>query len=248
MEYKLGRDRPEPGCLSDFQLDAWVAGDATPEQRLQIEPHLTACSHCQVRLAALEGNARIFAAEAPPLRLSERKLGRTRRSVAMGLATVLAAAAVVLIARPGRERDGVEVFGIRTKGKHGIGFFVKRGEAVRRGSPGQIVHPGDELLFTYSTLVPAHLAVLSRDEQGHVTVFYPVGERTGMVAPAVDEPVPLATRLDGVLGTEAIFGVFCGDQVATAALRAAVAETPERTQFPAGCSSVHFTLEKRPLP
>src|SRR5204862_5881114 len=83
----------------------------------------------------------------------------------------------------------------RTKGGPRLGIVVVRGEAMRRGGPGERVHPGDTLSYVVTTTEPAYVAVVGRDAAGGVTTYVPP-ER---IAAGRDVQLSLATVLDGTL-------------------------------------------------
>ena len=128
----------------------------------------------------------------------------------------------------------------RTKGASQLGFFVTGAEGTRVGAPGETVHPGDTLTFTLSAAAPTHVAILSRDGAGKVSVYHP----EVVVAAGRGTLLPTATILDGTLGSERIVAVLCDGPVEAEPLRAALASRGELPPLPDGCHAETVTVEK----
>jgi hypothetical protein len=154
----------------------------------------------------------------------------------MGLAGVAAVFCVWLVASRGRHEGE-----IRTKGRPALAFFVKHGDAVREGVPGEAVSPNDAINFVVSTEQPAFLAIISVDGAGKVSVYYPEGATAAAIAVGRDHVLPRSVLLDDTLGPERVVGVFCDQPMVVAELAAAVA----RNAIPKGCVADALTLEKR---
>ncbi|XYH98600.1 DUF4384 domain-containing protein [Sorangium sp. So ce1128] len=201
------------GCLSDLVLDRLLAEELDADASRSGKEHLAGCPRCQGRFDELERERARFRLARPPF---PRRAARERRpsrwalwrpwafpAVALG-----AAAALVLLlgplGEPGAPPDETQI-----KGSIRLGFYVKRGDAVDRGRSGDVLHPGDAVRFTYTSRAPGHLAVVSRDGGGNVSVYHPDAAFAAPVAPGEDEPLPDSIVLDDVLGTEAIYAVLC---------------------------------------
>jgi hypothetical protein len=123
----------------------------------------------------------------------------------------------------------------RTKGGGRLGFFVKRGGAVERGVPGQALRPGDAVEFTYFAAQDGYLAVLSVDGTGHASIYYPSAPRARSFA-AGERPLEASTVLDGVLGDERWFALFCDSAVELEPVRARLESHPTQQPEVPGCS------------
>ena len=231
--------RRAPDCLSDLRIDRMLAGDLDGGAREQARDHVAGCAACASRVAAfeaaraatppatdLEAIRRIAAA--PPARAARRRRRWLWPSLGMALAAC-AAAVVVAVRPPAPESDDAT----RTKGGAHLGFFVKHGDAVRRGGPDESVSPGDLVRFVVSTPRPAHLAhlaIIGLDARGAVTVYFPVAGVADTVDAGTDVELPRATLLDGTLGPETVAAFFCERPVDLTAVRARPRSTP------AGCT------------
>ena len=207
------KPRPE-GCLSDLVFDRLLAIEGSASADPSAQEHLRGCAACRARLASLTKARDAFAVE-PPLVVPT---PRSRRRWAWAVPCVAAAAAMLLLVHARLGQDGGET--TRSKGASHIGFYVKRGESVSLGASGQRVGPGDSLRFVYSTPRAGYLAILSLDGNRHATIYFPDGLTAAPVDAAVDRPLEMSTVLDGAMGEEHIYGLFCAEAVPLESVRA----------------------------
>jgi hypothetical protein len=216
------------GCLSRLHCDQLLNGEL--EDRDDLKRHHASCQRCTALLAA---HRRERAAFAVPR-------ARARRPWTIGFAAVAAAFGLWLIA----SRDRYDDAETRNKGKPALSFYVKHGEVVREGGPGELVCPNDAINFTVSTDQPAFLAIISVDGAGKVSAYYPDGPASAAIPAGRDQVLPSSVLLDDTLGLERVVGVFCDRPLLVAELAAAVA----RDAIPSGCVTDPLTLEKRRTP
>ena len=145
------------------------------------------------------------------------------------------------------DRPNAPDWATRTKGGARIGFFVSSGGSVRPGRDGQAVHPGDRLRFTVSAPRPAHVAILSLDAAGVASVYYPTGTRSRHVGVVREHALESSVELDGTLGDERIWGVFCDVPFPIEPLRAALERRRDLPALP-GCTVDTLRLLKKPAP
>ena len=222
--------RRAPDCLSDLSIDRMLAGDLDGGARARARDHVAGCAACAARVATfetaraatppdLEAIRRIAAASpAPAARRRWRGLWPS-----LGLALAAGAAVVVVAVRPLAPGSDDAT---RTKGPARLGFFVKHGDAVRRGGADESVSPGDLVRFVVSTPRPAHLAIVGLDARGAASVYFPVAGVADSVAAGTDVELPRATLLDDTLGPETVAAFFCERPVDLAAVRARPRSTP----------------------
>jgi hypothetical protein len=213
------RSRPE-GCLTDLKLDAWFAGDLPDVARSAVVEHLAQCAHCRERRDAFASEREQFLALRPEPPVGTRPARNALARVAWIAAGLAATAALLLVARPTAVPDDQAT---RRKGGAQLGFFVERAGRAQPGVSGQVVHPGDRIRFTYSSDRALFLAIYGRDASGAASVYYPAGERAARVAEGYGALLDSAVELDGVLGAESVFALFCPDAFALEPPRAALA-------------------------
>jgi len=220
-------------CLSAYRLDRFRLQELPAEDTAEVQAHLSACAQCRAAQAELAAAEDDFRALAAPLR----RRPRAGRAVAFSVAAVALAATCLLALNPG---------GVRSKGApNAVGMYVQHGQAVRRALPGETVLPGDVVRFVYSSREPCSLAILSLDGAGVASVYFPDGPETVAVPAAEDAPLPLGTRLDGVLGEEQVVALFCASPHALEPVRQALQAAHGAPPEVPGCSLTTFHFTKR---
>ena len=224
--------RRPPECLSDLRIDRMLGGDLDGGEIERAREHVAGCRACAARVAAFEAAQiatppdlealRRIAAAPPPARRSWRGLWPS-----LGVALAVGASALIVAVRPRAPGSGETT---RIKGGARVGFFVKHGDAVRRGRPGEPVSPGDLVRFVVSTPRPAHLAIVGVDAHGTPSVYFPVAGVADSVATGTEVELPRATLLDDTLGPETIAAFFCERPVDLSAVRSLPQSAPP------GCS------------
>ncbi len=249
------KERP-PDCLSDLVLDEWRAGEIDDPARVaELEAHVAGCERCRARKSAFDEQARSYLeknpAFVPPLRARSKQQSRRSRRMqlfAAGASALAAAAALALVLRtPEKSPVGGEESGTRIKGDSHVAFFVKRGDRVVKGGPGEQLQPGDQLRFTATLQRPKHLAILSRDARGVASVYYPAQPVTTPLRAGADIALENSVELDDVLGEERIYAVFCDGPIVVEELRTALERTGE-ISVSAGCSVDRSAFVKEPKP
>jgi hypothetical protein len=228
-------------CLSDLRIDMWLAHDLAAADEQKARGHVDGCEACATRLAQIEaeraahagapGLGAIHAAaasRAAPLRARRRGWRLWSPLAVAGLA--VGAAALVLVV----PRDTGQV---RTKGSARLGFFVKHDEQVRKGGPDELVHPGDLVRFTYSTAEPLHVAIVGSDAAGQASVYFPTDGATRALPAGHDVELPRSTLLDGTLGSEVVYALFCRQAIDLESVRLSVQADPTQPPAVSGCQA-----------
>lgn len=238
----LGEQHRPPGCLSDLALDRLFAGELAGVARKAADDHLRGCERCRHKRAEMAAEREAFLGLRPQPEPAMRPLRRRGLPARPGLAAVMALAAalaafVLLVARRGPEE------GVRRKGGEQVGFLVERGGAAERRSPSAVLHPGDRVRFTYTVLRDAHLAIYGLDASGVASVYFPASERAERVRAGAETVANTAVELDGVLGSERIFALFCDAGFAVEPFRKALAQA-RTLEAPEGCRLRTFEWRK----
>jgi hypothetical protein len=257
-------------CHSALKLDQLLRGELAATEAATLRAHVASCTEChtaldQLRVAqsevlpALTAKAPLLklvrdlphapipvpspaVVAAAPAAIPPRETPRRSRwaqsfSLVTGLA---AAAAAILVLRPApvERSKGTQTFS--------LGMYVQHGDDVRRAGPGDAVHPGDAVRFSIRAPSDGFAAVLSRDPQGHASIYFPAGSRAAAVGAGPDAALPLSTRLDDSLGNEQLLGIFCSSAVELEPIRRGL-ETlePGSAAIPAGCQTAQWSFEKR---
>jgi hypothetical protein len=255
--------------LSELVLDEWAADELSALERGRVAGHLAICEHCRERHEALERDRRAFLAAAPSFHVhaarfvsspadraavepaeaelrpsSERELAPRRLRLAARQSALLVASSFVAMAAAALLVVWIGHSGERTsvKGQPHIGWFVKRGDQVRRGRADEPLHPSDELRFVYSSDAPRYFALFNLDARS-AAVYFPSGSSGVRVRSGSDVALGFSVELDDQLGTERVWALFCEDTFEVEPLRAALLATGRLPELP-GCIAEVVALQK----
>jgi hypothetical protein len=218
-----GRRRRSAECASDLILDRLALGELDESERPAIEAHLGTCTDCAAARVRLADERTAFAREAAVANLAADVLVRSEKKedadwrglwrrffIPLGAIAVAVVVMVVTAERPG----------VRTKGEFSLSPYVLHPESSTTGTLhlGEPLHPGDRLQFRYNGARAGHLTIVSVDEAGNVSLYYPPGPTAAPVAAGQDIPLSTSVELDATLGREVIIGVRCDAPIATDAV------------------------------
>lgn len=257
-----------PPRTPDWLLERIALGELPTEELASARARLLQEPDGAARLAALEADTAATLARHPPSGVARevRSRLRVRRArgerparrflPALALVPALAAAALVLLARPqaatpvGPETEG-EV--TRVKGlEPRLTVHRQHAEAAEALADGALAAPGDVVQLAYVAAGRAHGVILSVDGRGTVTLHAPESGATSVpLAPSGTHALPGAYALDDAPGFERFFLVtadapFALDEVLAAA-RSLAAGFEARTSplpLPSRYTQTSFTLEK----
>jgi hypothetical protein len=178
----MTRGTEHPG---EHGLRRFHVGEFSAAERSLIEQHLGDCGPCRARLGALGEEQRAFEKEIPFGRFAggverARRVPRPSRHrpwfFGLGLST-LAAAAVLVMARPVSETNGNKGIN-KTKGAENIATLVLRiakadGTQQRVAAPADVLRPGDVMRLGYRVTRGMYMAVLSIDDTGTISFIEP---------------------------------------------------------------------------
>jgi hypothetical protein len=238
-------------CVSDLALDRWFGGALSNDQSAALQQHLARCPRCCLRSDELARHRAAFYARLPSWDKldSARKRPRRARITLQTWSLPLMAAACLLAIGLGVGHVGDDdaptsgVVSVRTKGAASIGFYVKRGDHIRRGSSGELVQPGELVRFTYSAEQPVYFALFHGDASG-AAVHFPRHSHAQKLEAGRDVPLSFSIRLDALLGPERVYGLFCDEPIAVEPVRAELERTGHMPELPR-CHVDPVVLNKR---
>ena len=241
-----------PACTSALRLDKLALGELASAEAAELTEHLAGCEKCAAAAAGLQADRQrtlppLKLASAPalatvtPIRPLQPAQPRTRRRwtarFAAGALGLAAAASLAIAVKPLAPPW-------RTKGPSvALGMFVQHAGEVRAAGPGEVVAPGDSILFTVTTPREAFVAVLSLDGRGHASIYFPQAPRAAKVQAGREVPLPTGTRLDDATGEEHLLGLFCSAPVELEPVRAGLAS--RAFHIPDGCQVTRWSFVKR---
>ncbi|MCB9536815.1 MAG: hypothetical protein H6704_11235 [Myxococcales bacterium] len=247
----------DPDAPSELTLDAFVAGEATPDEAARVEAwaaadpaHQAALDARRAGFAALPSarpqamQARIAQAlEARPVAATP-WWRRWRLPVLLPLAAATTAALVLALRGP-LPTPLPDDPGLRAKGSLTLRVFRAHDDAVAELISGDAVEAGDRLRFRPEGAPPdAHLLVVGREAGGALFAYAPLDGRS-LPAGALDAEgaLPGAAELDASTGPEWVWLVACDRAFDLGDL--APAGDAGRLRTPAGCRTAAFEIVKR---
>jgi hypothetical protein len=234
-------------CLSDLRIDKLHAGELAADDEQNARAHLDSCARCAARVSAIVQSAERYLAkypafQVPPKKTKPKRPGARVFAFSSAAAGVLAVAAgLFLYVKSVPNEDALDT--VRSKGTSSISYFVKRGERIFRGEPGEPLYAGDTLRFTYKADRAKYLGIVSLDAQRHATIYYPATKDAERIEAGTDTPLASSVELDDTLGTEHVSAFFCDKAIALEPLRLAL-ENGTNTA-PPGCTHYLLVFEKR---
>jgi hypothetical protein len=229
--------------LPRHRLEA-LSGGHDPDARA----HLVACTACADRLEQLEAARATFLARRDPMKFAREVTARPqpRRPISrarwVGAAALAAVAALALLMVRGAPES------IRYKGGSDLHAFVERDGRPRALTNGEPLRAGDRLAFTYAAREPRHLLLLSIDEAGAITRYYPEDEGDAPLPPAARAQLPVGIELDSHRGEERLVALFSLEPLDEAQvrqdLREALRESRVRDGGVAGMQRLDIAAEQ----
>jgi len=242
---------PPSGHPSDLTIEKALTGAMAPEELAAFDLHVASCGECADCLEEARSNHAAFAAEVLPQTIDAvvRRGSASQRwrwvpglgvpalglrvAAAAGLAVVAIVALVpALVHEP--ERPAVPAAEVveaadteaGVKGGSLMRVYAKRGNQVFLVSEGEHLRRGDALRFVPDAAGFRYLLVLSMEQTGKVTPFFPYKGLFSSRLPIVPgSPLPGSIVLDESIGTETLWAVFSNEPVAVAQVRQWVASS-----------------------
>jgi len=218
------------------------AGRASTRQELQAEAHVLSCDVCTTRRRSIETARAVLLARVPAEDFARATLARAaaeessasagsaRRAKVVrwsftGGVLAVAAACLLWIQRP-EPMATSEV--IRLAGTDSLEVFVKRGEHISTMRDGDALASGDQLGFVYTLAEPRHLLLLSIDDTGAISRYYPSDVRSQPLPAGARMQLALAVELDAHRGEERLVAFFADTPPDENAARRALAAAFQR--------------------
>ena len=241
-------------CVSDLELDAWLADELGVRERHALSAHVAGCRRCRTRKADLASDRERFARgelAVPSFLDAPERSGVSsivwpwwkKPSVQWLSGTFAVAAALLSLLAAPQQWSQAAPSGVRSKGRDYVSFYVLRGGEVHRGQARERVRRGDRLRFAYTTGGPRYLAILSLDGARKASVYFPATAQAAQIAPGVEVALPSAVELDAVQGEERIVALFCDRALSIDPLRAEL-EREQIMRAPSGCTLDQLVLFK----
>jgi anti-sigma factor RsiW len=235
------------GRVSDLQLERYLLGELSQEERTALEARLSHDELLAARLEELRSSNQEILSHYPPAEMSARIIARAEQGTSrrpstlsprrplvalVPLAAVIAALALLLPIRLGRDDDGTRLKGLDSR------LVVHRqvSGGAEELSSGAAATRGDVLQVSYVAGGARYGVIVSLDGNGVVTVHYPErGQAAGELEPSGLVSLPYAYELDDAPGFERFFLVTSSQSFALGSVLEAVerlkASDPQRSDL-----------------
>lgn len=226
---------PSETC-NRVRVERFFLEEAGADERKATDQHLKGCGRCQEHLDFLARERQAYLAVRPFTSFAAKHL--EKKAPALGfsfgplfgskwlpaLGGALAVVALVAVLRyPGADKlqGGSAIEDVGYKGGEALSFHYSRDGKVQEGDAAAEYRAGDALQFTYDAGKKSHVALLSVDAQGKVSLYR---EGSGPVSFAAQagkvEAFPFSLTLDAAPGRELFVALFTNGPVEDAALEA----------------------------
>jgi len=206
---------PEPRLVPDILLERYLTDSLDRAERARLETSLADSPRDQARLEELRADSAAFLILHPPASLVARFKKEQRRGrrwhwhvlLVQGLS--VGAAIVLLLVLQGEAvlrffRTDTDV---TVKGAVVLVMYRREGDIGTPVPASGRLAPNDILHFEVKAQSRGFVAVLSRDAQGTVSVYYPFDGVAGAPYDASQPLLPDAVELDDTLGQEDVYAV-----------------------------------------
>jgi hypothetical protein len=234
------------------------AGRASTRPELQAEAHVLSCDVCTTRRRSIETARAALLARVPAEDFARSTLacaaaaerstsaGQARRAKVLrwrvtGGVLAVAAACLLWIQRPVPvAHDEV----IRFKGGAALEVFVKRGASVATMRDGDALASGDQLGFVYTLAEPRHLLLLSIDDAGEISRYYPADAGSRPLPAGARVQLALAVELDAHRGEERLVALFSDTPPDENAARRALGAAFQRAGSPSKLGAIDMPAQQ----
>lgn len=245
------------------ELAAFAAGQLDKDAQERVAVHLETCPRCRADLRDLDDLGGIaspdFANDNAPAPRADQPREQSRGAKiipfrrrwwpVMGLIGAVAAGLLAWALAPSDAQRLADSAGggldpsaatspMLAKGAWSMHVGVRRGDVSFRASPGERLHPGDQLGLFYSSARSGHLMVFYIDDQGETVRVVPAREAESLsVSPGSERPLPDSAVVGPGGGCEYIVGVFASTRFQSEPARRAAGEAVRAMQTRGACLS-----------
>lgn len=230
--------------LTDLEIEAFLAGEATGEDRRRIEQAAEASLALSDYMQQRKTEMAAYAQAHPALDFdpAQEPGRRAWPAWALGLSTAGVAAAIALVvalfAWPADVQSPGVPNGIQARGSIKAGLTVQRGERVFQHREGVLLRPGDKLRLSVESSRAGYVTLIGRNQRGGMAVYY-----DGLQTKAGTWNAPDSLVLDEDLQPERWYVLLSLEPTDAADMQERL-----RRGEPLGMSSAVLTLEKEAAP
>jgi hypothetical protein len=219
-----------PQCPSRLTLAlSLVPNELSNQESDRLNQHVAACQRCQTLLTALEKERKELYQKLPNLpMLPVQKLWLLRPVWLSAMAVFVLLVAILAIWKIQSLEPAVPA--VHFKGSTPqLLYRVERQGTVFPGKSYMELQPGDRLRFAYSVDDAAYLTIVSLDQTGRLSWYYPsIPAQSIPIFAGQEVFLDGSIRLDDFLGLERIYAIFSRTPLSAQQIDNAVKELEER--------------------
>jgi hypothetical protein len=196
--------------VTTLELMSYAVNDCGDADRNRIGRHAETCPACASRLKAIAAECADFLARFPYAAVLGGHGGsEVVRKAPYPPLYALAAGLLVAVTAGWFAMQHITGATARIKGDVSIAVYVKAADGKIEQRADNRYHPGEQIQIAYSTGEADRLILVSVDDSGHMTTYYPA---TGDTSIAIEKgrglPLPNSIILDSYIGHELLVAVF----------------------------------------
>ncbi|MBD3344299.1 MAG: DUF4384 domain-containing protein [Chitinivibrionales bacterium] len=202
-----------------LELTAYFTHDCSETARNTLQKHCSKCPSCADYLRRLDSEKSAFLERFPS---SDQNFGRESKIRPLFPRPLYALAASLVLLLGGYLIFQHTVSGpeYRTKGESDLAVYVKTQSGEIRERKSRIFTPGEQVQFTYTCGAKNKLILLSIDEEGKITTYYPEnGAGSVELEKGQNLPLPNSIILDDYIGKELFIVVFSEKPLSVSLIR-----------------------------
>ncbi|MBD3319664.1 MAG: DUF4384 domain-containing protein [Chitinivibrionales bacterium] len=200
-----------------LDLMSFFTGSCGDTEKAEISRHCAQCPSCAKYLKRLETENAAFLSEHPFDKRTFEHGGRVNklRPLILRYAYALAASLILMLSGYIYYQHTLSGKAYQTKGTVDLKMYVKTPGGVIESRTDQTYAPGEQIQFTYSCGSENKFMLLSIDQTGTITTYYPPkGDSSVVLEKGQDLPLPNSIILDEYIGEELFLAVFSRNKMA----------------------------------
>jgi len=196
--------------VTTLELMSYAVNNCGDADRDRIGRHAETCPACASRLKAILAERADFLARFPYAAvLGNRSGGEVVRRAPRTPLYALAAGLLVAVTAGWFAMQHFTETIARIKGDVSIAVYVKAADGKIEQRADNRYHPGEQIQIAYSTGEADRLILVSVDDSGRMTTYYPaIGDTSIAIEKGRGLPLPNSIVLDSYIGHELMVAVF----------------------------------------
>lgn len=207
--------------IDKITLAAYLAGDLEAEEAKRLKEHLPTCTECESYLMSLKREQKAFLEKFPFVSSTyETAPKKIIQFPVYYRYLALAALFLLMVTGPLIYFNTYRQSEYHLKGKTGTRILVKNLAGTIEERDVHQYYPQEQIQFLYSCSERTYFMLLSIDEKGNITTYFPQqGDSSSVLSPGVDLPLNNSIMLDDYIGEELFMAFFADHQFSAMSMR-----------------------------